>query len=268
MKKGIIAFGFVLLAGLPAAAVAQDQLPYDNGISTYHTSPRYRESESHPLRIVSYVLHPIGWVAREAIFRPISYLVSSSETTKSVFGFREPFDYRQPECFSADDSTPDCRAIMPYNYDDASRAEGATAALTGDDTHAATEVYFPDVNFDFDKRSLNNLGRGRARQIADSLKGSGAVKIVLEGHADYMGSDEYNMKLGMDRANAVRAALIEDGVDAARLATVSFGESRPLYPEQSDWARAMNRRVHVAMGDGAGEAPAAAAKTGEWKEAH
>ena len=265
MKKGLVACGFVVLAGLPASVVAQDQLPYDNGISSYHTSPRYRESESHPLRVLSYVVHPIGWVAREAVFRPLSYLVSSSETAKSVFGFREPFDYRQPECFSADDSTPDCRAISPYNYDDASRADSA-AALTGEDAHAAAEVYFPDVNFDFDKHTLNNLGRGRAHQIAAALKDSGAVKVVLEGHADFMGSDEYNMKLGMDRANAVRAALIEEGVDAARLATVSFGESRPLYPEQSDWARAMNRRVHVARGEGSAEAPAAA-KVGEWKEA-
>ncbi|MCB0311192.1 MAG: hypothetical protein KDD42_08150, partial [Bdellovibrionales bacterium] len=50
---------------------AQDQLPYDNGLSTYHSAPRYRESESHPLRVLAYVVHPVGWLAREVIFRPL-----------------------------------------------------------------------------------------------------------------------------------------------------------------------------------------------------
>jgi outer membrane protein OmpA-like peptidoglycan-associated protein len=220
---------------------AQDHLPADNGLATYHTAPRYRESESHPLRVLAYVVHPIGWVAREVFFRPLSYFASSTEVTRSVMGYREPFDYRQPECFSADDSTPDCRTLMPFNYD----SIGGAGAGEGAVVSSERAVYFPDVNFDFDSRSLNGLGKAKAAQVGQMLAKDQSVKVVLQGHTDYKGSDQYNMKLGMDRAEAVRKELVSLGVSAERLSTVSFGESQPLFAEQEDWARAANRRVEV-----------------------
>ena len=106
-------------------------------------------------------------------------------------------------------------------------------------------VYFPDVNFDFDRRVLNDLGQGRSRQLAQLLEGSAGLKVVLQGHADFIGSDEYNEKLGLDRAEAVRQELISLGIPAERLSTVTFGESQPIFGEEEDWARAVNRRVQV-----------------------
>jgi outer membrane protein OmpA-like peptidoglycan-associated protein len=240
----------MLLVGVAAfsngTAVAQEVLPADNGTSTYHTAPRYRESESHPLRVMAYVFHPIGWVAREVIFRPFSYFASSTETRASVLGYREPFDYRQPECFTADDSTPDCRSMIPFNYEMAGGASVAEPIVAGDTTRVVTkDVSFPDVNFDFNKRSLNDLGEGRARQIAAALKSDENLRIVLQGHADYVGTDQYNEKLGMDRAEAVRSTLVGLGVPADRLSTVTFGETQPVLSEQENWARAVNRRVAV-----------------------
>src|SRR4051794_805164 len=93
-----------LLFGFQPMASAQERFPEDNGLWDYHRGPDYRESESHPLRIVGYVLHPIGWVLREAIFRPLSFFASSSEVTRSVMGYRDPFDFRKPYCFSGDDT--------------------------------------------------------------------------------------------------------------------------------------------------------------------
>jgi hypothetical protein len=101
------------LAFFVATAGAQERFPEDNGLWDYHAAPAYRESESHPLRIVGYVLHPVGWVLREGIFRPLSYFASSTETTRSVMGYRDPFDFRNPSCFSSDDSTPDCHSLRP-----------------------------------------------------------------------------------------------------------------------------------------------------------
>ena len=222
--------------------MAQDQLPPDNGLVSYHTSPRYRESESHPLRLAAYILHPIGWVAREVIFRPLSYFASSTETTRSVMGYREPFDYRQPECFSPDSSVPDCRSVVPFNYDSVGTTADDVAAVLAE---SERQVYFPDVNFDFDKRSLNDLGKGRTRQISSLLNSTDGLRVVLQGHADYIGSETYNEKLGMDRAEAVRQELVSLGVPADRLSTVTFGESQPVFSEQEDWARAINRRVEV-----------------------
>lgn len=236
-------------SGLPSVASAQEMIPADNGMATYHTAPRYRESESHPLRIVSYIVHPVGWLAREIIFRPLSYFASSTETTRSVMGYREPFDYRQPECFSADDSTPDCRSLSPFNYDAAPAVPVEAPVVAA--VQAEPRVYFPNVGFDFDNRALNDLGKGRVREIARTLQNSGGVKVVLQGHTDYMGTDAYNEKLGLDRAEAVRSELVTLGISAERLSTVTFGESQPVFSEQEDWARAVNRRVEVQVGDAA-----------------
>lgn len=250
-KKLILLLALVLV---PMSAFSQDLLPADNGLATYHTSPRYRESESHPLRIAAYIVHPVGWLAREVIFRPLSYFASSTETTRSIFGYREPFDYRQPECFSADDSSPDCRSIMPFNYDNPGAATGATSGGVTDtaamNTEPQRQVYFPDVNFDFNGRHLNDLGRGRAHQLAALLKKDAGLKVVLQGNADYKGSDTYNERLGLDRAEAVRQELVSLGVPADRLSTVTFGESQPVMSEQEDWARAVNRRVEVHVDSG------------------
>lgn len=252
MPKKIISFSSILGLVVSGAlffgtvCTAQDLLPADNGLATYHTAPRYRESESHPLRVLAYVFHPVGWVLREAIFRPLSYFASSTETTRSVMGYREPYDFRQPECFSADDSTPDCRSLSPFNYagDDVGSIKDGLPADTG------RQVFFPNVNFDFNKKNLNSLGQGQAKQVAELLKNSaGNVKIVLQGHTDYKGSETYNMKLGTDRAEAVRQELVRLGVGADRLSTISFGESKPLDSADTESARAVNRRVETHIGE-------------------
>lgn len=266
MKK----FSVILLTGLMATvlveqALAQDVLPYDNGLATYHTAPRYRESESHPFRVLAYVVHPVGWLSRELIFRPLSYFASSTEETRSVMGYREPFDYRQPECFSADDSIPDCRAVSPFNYDSGPLVQDEQPVLR---ETVVREVYFPDVNFDFDVRKLNDLGKGQVRRIKAMLDKEPGVKVVLQGHTDYKGADGYNQKLGMDRSDAVRQELLALGVGQDRVSSVTFGKSQPIFSEQENWARAVNRRVQVQVDSS--NPPAAApvnAGGGEWKEA-
>jgi outer membrane protein OmpA-like peptidoglycan-associated protein len=243
MKKHLLGLALVLVS---SPAFAQEEFPQDSSLaaSSYHTAPRYRSSEEHPFRILSYVLNPIGWVVREGITRPLSFFASSTETTRNVMGYREPMDWRQPECFSGDDTTPDCRSIMPYNYEDAAQngqpGEETASISTGDKF-----VYFPDVNFDFNKASLNDLGLGRVHQIARLLDKERGVTVMLEGHADFKGSEDFNKKLGLNRAQAVRQALVDLGVDSARLSTVSFGEGSPVFGEETDWARAVNRRVGV-----------------------
>ena len=99
----------IMLAAVVAGAVpalGQDRMPEsdDSVMGDYYTSPRYRESESHPLRVLAYVVHPVGWVLRELIFRPLSYFAGSTPETKSIMGYREPFDFRTPSCFKGDDS--------------------------------------------------------------------------------------------------------------------------------------------------------------------
>ncbi len=244
------AFGYV------GSVAAQDVLPRDNGIFTYHRSPRYRESESHPLRVMAYIIHPIGWIAREAIFRPFSYLASSTTFTRSFMGYREPFDYREPLCFMNGDDVPDCHKLSPYSQlmgKDADMGDGGEGSMMGGER----QVFFPDVNFDFDKSGLNDLGKGRVRQISQLLASVPSLKVVVEGHTDYKGTDEYNNRLGERRAQSVIKELNDLGIDSARMSPISYGESKPIFTEEADWARAVNRRTQFSV---AGEAmPAAAA---------
>lgn len=223
------------------AVFAQDILPTDRSDSDYHPSPRYRESESHPLRIVAYALHPIGWAARELIFRPLSYFASSTPETRSIMGYREPFDFRQPSCFSANQDAPDCHRIRPFDYN---ANVGKVVEGEGSDVQRQA-LYFPDTNFDFNKRSLNADGKEKVKVAADILKREGYLKVVLEGNTDDRGSEGYNQKLGLDRADAVKNELVAQGIPVDTLSTVSFGETRPLFTEKEEWAYAANRRVHV-----------------------
>jgi len=248
-RQLILSLVLSAVAGISAAR-AQEQLPFDNGLEDYHTSPRYRESESHPLRVLAYALHPIGWAARELIFRPLSYFASSTPETRSIMGYREPYDFRRPSCFSARDEVPDCRQLVPFNYEDTAKVGGAPAQS---DVQA---IYLPDTNFDFNKRKLNALGKAKVRSVSEVLKREGGVKVVLEGHADARGSEAYNQKLGLDRAEAVKSELVSLGVSADRLSTVSFGETRPLFTEQEDWAYSANRRVEVHMEGKTPDSPA------------
>ncbi len=265
--KQIILIVCIACLGLGSVATAQDILPRDNGLYDYHRSPRYRESEGHPIRTLAYVLHPVGWIIREAIYRPMSAFAGSTRFTRSFFGFREPFDYREPICFSSSDAIPDCRQLPPYTnigkYTSPDLISGGDGEVATDGEGMAVgerQVFFPDVNFEFDKAQLNDLGRGRVRQIAQLLASVPSLNIVIEGHTDYKGTDDYNMNLGTNRAQAVINELTELGIDPARLSPLSLGESKPIFTEEEDWARAVNRRVQFSVQGAAAaeEAPAEA----------
>ncbi|SDJ69243.1 OmpA family protein [Microbulbifer yueqingensis] len=100
------------------------------------------------------------------------------------------------------------------------------------------------VYFDFDQSLLKPETRELLIQHADRLRGS-AQAVRLEGHADELGTREYNLALGERRANAVRDFLVLQGVDAASLEVISYGEERPAQAGSSESARAMNRRVVI-----------------------
>jgi outer membrane protein OmpA-like peptidoglycan-associated protein len=104
-------------------------------------------------------------------------------------------------------------------------------------------MVFPGIAFNFDRTDLTDYGRGMAYLTAHKLKERSGVLVVVEGHADYIGTDEYNLRLGMRRAETVKVELVRLGIDPSRMSVASFGESQPLLPDQTDWARAVNRRV-------------------------
>lgn len=83
------------------------------------------------------------------------------------------------------------------------------------------------VFFDFDRSSLRPEGKSVLDQQAEWFKNHSKDEILIEGHTDVRGKASYNMKLGKRRADAVRDYLVGKGINASRIRTVSYGETRP-----------------------------------------
>ncbi len=101
---------------------------------------------------------------------------------------------------------------------------------------------FEIVYFDFDKSEIKPEFESAIRANAEQLLGKPNLTVTIEGHCDERGTNEYNLALGQRRAEAIRQALIAEGVPASQLKTVSFGEERPVASGSNEEAWALNRR--------------------------
>lgn len=101
------------------------------------------------------------------------------------------------------------------------------------------------IYFDFDSAAIRPEYAESVAAHAANLVGNPGVSVRLEGHTDERGSREYNIGLGERRAQAVRRALMLQGVSATQLSTVSYGEERPAVTGDDEEAWAMNRRVEI-----------------------
>lgn len=103
------------------------------------------------------------------------------------------------------------------------------------------------ILFDYDRADIRPSEIGKVQAAARFLQENAGVQVTVSGHADERGSQEYNIGLGDRRANAVRQALIERGITATRVNTVSFGEERPLCAESTEACWQRNRRGEFSM---------------------
>jgi peptidoglycan-associated lipoprotein len=109
---------------------------------------------------------------------------------------------------------------------------------------AEGEGYFRDIHFDYDSSTLSESGRNDLEYNADLLKQYDQVRIVLEGHTDERGTEEYNLQLGQARARSVQSYLSSLGVSSSRLDVISYGENLPLERGSNESIWSKNRRVH------------------------
>jgi len=114
-------------------------------------------------------------------------------------------------------------------------------------TTPAAAVPLQDIFFDFDKSNIRDDQRAALGQGVSWLKGNPTAKVTIEGHADERGTNEYNLALGERRAKATKDYLVAAGVDAARIATVSYGEERPFLLGHDESAWKWNRRAHFVL---------------------
>ena len=105
-------------------------------------------------------------------------------------------------------------------------------------------VELGDIFFDYDKSELRAEAVEQLQKNFDWMKQNVAGTLIVEGHCDERGTNEYNMALGERRANAAKDYMVNIGADPARMQTVSYGEERPfaLGHDEASWAQ--NRRAH------------------------
>jgi len=100
------------------------------------------------------------------------------------------------------------------------------------------------VYFDYDRATLRDDQKPTLRSNAEAIRSHPSWRtVVIEGHCDERGSEEYNLALGERRANAAKQYLVDSGVSASRLDTVSFGESKPAVRGHDESAWRWNRRA-------------------------
>jgi peptidoglycan-associated lipoprotein len=112
---------------------------------------------------------------------------------------------------------------------------------------AKEEFVNDDIHFDFDSSALTPEAQDILKKKALWLKANPGVTVIIEGHCDDRGTNEYNMALGDRRADSAKSFLLALGIDKSRLTTVSWGEEKPLVRGTTEEARAKNRRDHFAI---------------------
>ena len=139
-------------------------------------------------------------------------------------------------------------APAPTPYVDNSAPVTAASAPASAPAAAPTAekvTFEADAFFDFDKSVLKPAGKAKLSDLVSKLQGTDIEVVVATGHTDSIGTDAYNIKLSLRRANAVKAFLVSKGVPADRIFVEGKGESQPVASNKTREGRAKNRRVEV-----------------------
>jgi outer membrane protein OmpA-like peptidoglycan-associated protein len=109
-----------------------------------------------------------------------------------------------------------------------------------------------DVLFDVGKSTLKPGGVRIVQKLAAYLQENAQRKVGVEGFTDSTGSDDFNQQLSEDRAESVKAALVNAGVAPDRITVTGYGETSPVATNDTPAGRQLNRRVEVVLSDEAG----------------
>ena len=114
---------------------------------------------------------------------------------------------------------------------------------------AQRQGHIRDAFYNYDEATLDEAAQAALTSSANWLKGSqgAGYSLLIEGHCDERGTEQYNLALGDRRANSAKDYLVTLGVDAGRIRTVSYGEERPFEEghDESSWSQ--NRRAHLVL---------------------
>ena len=121
----------------------------------------------------------------------------------------------------------------------------APAAVVAPVPSSEKVSYAADAFFDFDKAVLKPAGKTALDDLTSKLGGMNLEVIIAVGHTDSVGTDAYNQKLSVRRAESVKAYLESKGVESNRIYTEGKGEKQPVADNKTDAGRAKNRRVEI-----------------------
>lgn len=121
---------------------------------------------------------------------------------------------------------------------------GGAGRMGGGAPLGAEQFINEDIFFEFDSSVLSAEAQELLRRKADWMREHPMVSVIIEGHCDARGTNEYNLALGERRAQSVKSFVADLGIEGGRMRTVSYGEERPLMTGDSEEAWARNRRAH------------------------
>jgi peptidoglycan-associated lipoprotein len=113
--------------------------------------------------------------------------------------------------------------------------------------YAEEKSIFEDIYFDFDKYDIRPDAKPMLQSVADWLIKNKSSELLIEGHCDERGTNEYNLALGDRRARATRDYLVSLGVASGRIDIISYGEEKPLCAEKTEECWQKNRRAHFVV---------------------
>jgi len=149
----------------------------------------------------------------------------------------EPVSTTQPEISKTSDKSAEQVKQTEQMQEDRSQAEAAASEAAG--------MAFVNENilFSFDSSVLSDQAQQILNSKADYLRANSGVTVTVEGHCDERGTEAYNIALGERRAESVKNFLVDMGISANRLNTISYGEERPIAMGQDEASWGKNRRA-------------------------
>jgi peptidoglycan-associated lipoprotein len=120
-------------------------------------------------------------------------------------------------------------------------------ASSGALTESEFEQNVKPVFFDYDAYTIRSDAQATITQDASFLQSHPTAKILIAGYCDDRGSAEYNLALGQNRANAAKTALVQAGVDASRVRTISYGKEKQFCTEENESCWQQNRRAQFSL---------------------
>jgi len=166
---------------------------------------------------------------------PVTSLPSTTTAPDVAMPDRtDPSTAVQPERDFVEE-TPVREEVMPTEIDALNR-------------YAQERGYIRDAFFNYDEATLDGPAQDALQSSASWLRGEGAAyNVLIEGHCDERGTEQYNLALGDRRANTAKDYLVTLGINAGRIRTVSYGEERPFDEGHDDGAWGKNRRAHLVL---------------------